>query len=50
MDVALEDIVVPSGGNDEFHNNLFLIPSSRHLANLSKLLILSENEVKNNVG
>ncbi len=49
-DVNLEDIVVPSEGEGEFHENIFLVPSSRHMANLSKLLILSEGEIRKNAG
>ncbi|MGB0453314.1 MAG: ParA family protein [Bacteriovoracaceae bacterium] len=49
-DVDGEDIIVQSGGTQEFHQNIFLIPSSRHLANLSKLLILSESEIRKNAG
>lgn len=49
-DVPLEEVVVPSNGVDEFHKNIFVIPSSRHLANLSKLLILSEAEIRKNFG
>lgn len=49
-DVDSEDVVVSVEGKDEFYDNLFLIPSSRHMANLSKLLILSEAEVRKNAG
>lgn len=49
-DVNLEDIVVPSEGKEEFHQNITLIPASRHLSNLSKLLILSEAEIRKNAG
>lgn len=49
-DVDSEDVIIPSEGNGEFHENIFLIPSSRHLANLSKLLILSESEIRKNAG
>ena len=49
-DVVLEDIVVPSEGKDDFHENIMIIPSSRHLANLSKLLILSESEIRKEAG
>lgn len=49
-DVSLEDVVVPSEGEGEFHHNISIIPSSRHLANLSKLLILSEQEIRRNAG
>ncbi len=49
-DVAIEDVVVPSEGEEEFHHNISVIPSSRHLANLAKLLILSEQEIRRNAG
>ena len=49
-DVKLADITVASEGKDEFHHNITLVPASRHLANLSKLLILSETEVRKNAG
>ena len=50
-DVKLDETLVSSeGGKHEFHQNVTLIPSSRHLANLSKLLILSESEIRKDVG
>jgi len=49
-DVPVEDVVVPSGGEEDFHHNINIIPSSRHLANLAKLLILSEQEIRRNAG
>jgi chromosome partitioning protein len=49
-DVELEDIVVPSEGDGDFHENISLVPSSRHMANLSKLLILSEGEIRKTAG
>ena len=49
-DVSIEDVVVQSEGEEEFHHNISVIPSSRHLANLSKLLILSEQEIRRNAG
>lgn len=49
-DVELEDIVVPSEGDGDFHENISLVPSSRHMANMSKLLILSEGEIRKNAG
>lgn len=49
-DVDLEDIVVPSEGEGDFHENISLVPSSRHMANMSKLLILSEGEIRKNAG
>jgi len=49
-DVKLDEIMVCSEGTDEFHQNITLIPASRHLASLSKLLILSETEVRKNAG
>lgn len=49
-DVDSEDVIVPSEGKQDFYKNLFVIPASRHLANLAKLLILSEAEVRKNAG
>lgn len=49
-DVLVEDILVPSEGQGEFHDRIQLIPSSRHLANLSKLMILSESEIRKDAG
>ena len=49
-DVSIDDVVVPSEGTEEFHHNISIIPSSRHLANLAKLLILSEQEIRRNAG
>ncbi|MCY4524015.1 MAG: ParA family protein [Halobacteriovoraceae bacterium] len=49
-DVVLEDIVLPTEGKEGFYKNIMIIPSSRHLANLSKLLILSENEIRKEAG
>ncbi len=49
-DVESEDVICKSEGKHEFHENLDVIPSSRHLANLAKLLILSEAEVRKNAG
>jgi len=49
-DVKAPDIILPSEGTYEFYKNLFVIPSSRHLASLSKLLILSESEIRKNAG
>ena len=49
-DVTAEDVMVPSEGQGEFHQNITVIPSSRHMANLSKLLILSEQEIRKEAG
>lgn len=49
-DVEIEDIIVPSEGEYDFNKNLFVIPSSRHMANMAKLLILSESEIRKNAG
>ncbi len=49
-DVPFEDIIVPAEGEYDCFDNISVIPSSRHLANLSKLLILSENEVRKDAG
>lgn len=49
-DVEAEDVICKSEGEFDFYENLDVIPSSRHLANLAKLLILSEAEVRKNAG
>jgi len=49
-DVTIDEVMVPSEGTEEFHENISLIPSSRHLANLAKLLILSEQEIRRTAG
>ena len=49
-DVEAEEILIPSEGEGDFHDNIFLIPSSRHLANLSKLMILSEGDIRREAG
>lgn len=49
-DIAAPEVIVPTQLTYGFSKNLFLIPSSRHLASLSKLLILSESEIRRNAG
>lgn len=49
-DVTIEDVMVPSEGKGKLHKNITVIPSSRHMANLSKLLILSEGEIRKEAG
>lgn len=49
-DVPTAEVIVPTERTFAFHENLFLIPSSRHMASLSKLLILSESEIRKNAG
>ena len=49
-DVEANDIIIPAETNEKFNDNIFIIPSSRHMANLSKLLILSESEIRKNAG
>lgn len=49
-DVSIDDVIVPTEGRGNFYDNTFMIPSSRHLANLSKLLILSEAEIRKDAG
>lgn len=49
-DCEVEDVICPSEGKHDFYKNLDVIASSRHLANLAKLLILSEAEVRKNAG
>lgn len=54
-DVPFTDIVVhpegqEGGVKEKFYKNISLIPASRHLANLSKLLIMSEGEIRKDAG
>lgn len=49
-DVQIEDILVSAEGKGNYVQNISLIPSSRHMANLSKLLIMSEGEIRKNAG
>jgi len=49
-DVPFEEIVVSPEGNEKLYKNIKLIPASRHLASLSKLLILSEAEIRKEAG
>ena len=49
-DVKVDEIIVDAVGDFDFYKNIKLIASSRHMANLAKLLILSENEVRRSAG
>jgi chromosome partitioning protein len=49
-DVPVTDIIVEPEGKEKFLKNIKIIPASRHLASLSKLLILSEAEIRKEVG
>jgi chromosome partitioning protein len=49
-DVEVDDVIVKAQGEFDFYKNLWVIPSSRHMANLAKLLILSESEIRKNAG
>ncbi|MCY4644327.1 MAG: ParA family protein, partial [Bacteriovoracales bacterium] len=49
-DVEAQEIILTSEGKGELFESLSIIPSSRHLANMSKLLILSEGEVRKLAG
>ena len=49
-DADLEEVIVPAEGEQDYINNLSVIPASRHLANLAKLLILSEGEIRKECG
>lgn len=49
-DVCIDDVLVQAEGKGDFHDNIKLIPASRQLANLAKLLILSEGEVRKEAG
>jgi|GEM_PF-403274 len=49
-DVNFNDIVLPSEGKYDCFKNISVVPSSRHLASLAKLMILSESEIRKNAG
>lgn len=49
-DVKADEILSDAIGEFDFYKNIKLIASSRHMANLAKLLILSESEVRKNAG
>jgi len=49
-DVSSDDVMVPAEAEEDFYRNVTLIPSSRHLASLAKLLILSEAEIRKSAG
>lgn len=49
-DVKVDEILCDVVGDYDFYKNIKLIASSRHMANLAKLLILSESEVRKNAG
>ncbi len=49
-DVEIEDVMVQVETEHKFSDNIHVIPSSRHLANLSKLLILSKQEIRRDAG
>ena len=49
-DVNTDQVILPSDGKAKLFDSLWVIPSSRHLANMSKLLILSEGEVRKRAG
>jgi chromosome partitioning protein len=49
-DIEFDEIVMPAVGKYDFYKNLSVIPSSRHMANLAKLLILSESEIRRSAG
>jgi chromosome partitioning protein len=49
-DVPFADIVVHPDGREKFYKNITIVPASRHLANLSKLLIMSEGEIRKDAG
>lgn len=49
-DVSIDDVIVSAEGEEPFINNISLIPASRQLANLAKLFILSEGEIRKEAG
>ncbi len=49
-DVSFNEVVIRPEDNSSFYKNISLVPASRHLSNLSKLLILSEAEIRKDAG
>lgn len=49
-DVGINDVIVKPEMPGKLYKNIRLIPASRHLSNLSKLLILSETEIRKEAG
>jgi chromosome partitioning protein len=49
-DVGINDVLVKPEISGKLYKNMWIIPASRHLASLSKLLILSEAEIRKEVG
>lgn len=49
-DVEAQDVILPAVGKKPLYKNLSVIASSRHLANMAKLLILSEGEIRKRAG
>lgn len=49
-DVDADEVIMKAEGEYDFFENLSVIPSSRHMANMAKLLILSESEIRKNAG
>lgn len=49
-DVEFSEVVTEATGEFDFYQNIKLVASSRHMANLAKLLILSESEVRKSAG
>lgn len=49
-DISSQEVLVEIQGDENYQKNMTLIPASRHLANLSKLLILSETDIRRAAG
>jgi chromosome partitioning protein len=49
-DVKVDEVISEVSGDYDFYSKVRLIASSRHMANLAKLLILSESEVRKTAG
>lgn len=49
-DVGIDDVMVNPEMTGKLYKNIKIIPASRHLASLSKLLILSEGDVRKEAG
>lgn len=49
-DVGAEQVILEAQGDADLYANIKVIASGRHMANLSKLLILSEQEIRKDAG
>lgn len=49
-DVEAQEIILPAVGKYDCYQNISVLPASRHLASLAKLLIMSEQEIRKMAG